>query len=245
MCGRRPHNLIKMNKPTLKRQITETYVPSKKYKSRLFNSMRVSSRSVSSVAEKKENAFGIFPNLYYLVTSTQTSVTPLCTIGSGSANNQRVGRKIRHASVTLRTMIAPKTGMTNPDCGFMALVLDRQTNGATPGFAEIYDDLYTPGNSGLNPRLTRANQERFKILWTKPWTCPSFANGDASYISAYVDLSKLKGFDSTCNYNGSTSSVADINSGNILWVVAQSNDAQGVSGAMNFRTDIKYRFTDV
>jgi len=235
--------------PTLKRKrITPTRI-SNATVGRGFKSARLTP-SASSIlrrisAEKKEKEQLFTPNLYYLTAGTQAYIYGLCQIGQGTDVRERIGRKIRHNSVSVKVMVAPRSTMTNADCGFMAIILDRQPNGTLATFDSMYDSSFVPGNFGLAHRHTTINQERFKVLWTKTWTCPNFANADATMMNEFIDLTTLKGFDATCNYSDTGSGSASINSGQLLFVVAQTNDAQTVSSACNFRADVKYRFTDV
>ena len=195
--------------------------------------------------EKKEKESLFLPNFYNLTTATQTFVAPINQIANGSLLQERIGRKIRHASINVNAYAIAKATMQTPDCGFLCLVLDRQPNGAVPAFGDIFDITALPNNSGLAPRTTLTYQERFKVLWRKDWTCNAWSNAQAWTCHDFVDLSKMSGPDATTNYGGTTTSMGDINSGAIYMIGAQSSYFQSVSGAIDFRCHVKYRFTDM
>jgi len=196
--------------------------------------------------EKKEKLTYLNPNLYNATIATQSTVSLINGVAVGTLLQERVGRKIRHHGISINIQVLPRTtGMTNPDCGFIAILLDRQPNSNLATFGDMYDLSPTGVNLAILPRNTNVFQERFKVLYTKEWHCPSFANGDAVLYRDYVDLSKLSGPDATTNFDGNGAGIADINSGALLLVTCQNNVNQTVSGAMDMKILTKYRFTDI
>lgn len=207
---------------------------------------------VKGTAEKKE----ILTSLASTLNTTQNNVILLNGVAEGTDYNQRVGREVTHNYIEVNIVISSNaaSGSGLPgDCGFWAIILDRQPAGSLPAFNTMFDDSLSIGQ-GLDFRITSTNQDRFKIISRNEWSCGNTGSFTASvqggsgaqpyHVKEFIDLSKIKGRDSTTNFNATSAAIGSIDSGCLYFVVASTFGSTGnlvstVVGAA------KYRFTDV
>ncbi len=149
----------------------------------------------------------------------------LNTVVQGDNESQRIGRKITMKNIMVRGVVsvpiqAGQNAADAPSRIFIALVLDKQTNGAQLNS----EDVFT--NKSANAILTTSNfnnlefKSRFRVLGSRKFTMqnPAIANAtsfsaDNGIISAgleqsfelYKDLKSM-----TTLYNGTTEDVANI-----------------------------------
>lgn len=197
-----------------------------------------SSRPVPSSAERKE--------VVTYINSTVNAQTPtsivqgLTLVAQGTDTTNRVGRKISHNYIDIKVAITPSNAGTG-DSGFWAVLLDRQNDGTTPAFGDMFDTSVVTV-PGLAPRNTLLYQDRFKVLAIEEFACGTPAN-QQYYCHRFIDLTKLSGQDRTQNFNSTGAGVGDINHG-IIWFVCGSAVALAAS-ATAVKAGVKYRFTDV
>lgn len=96
------------------------------------------------------------------------SVVALNLIQAGSSFFNRVGRRLRMKSIQIQGYIELQsvTGQVVPDLLRTVVVYDRQTNGAYPALADIFQDTDQTGANTTNELsgLNLNNRERFAIL---------------------------------------------------------------------------------
>lgn len=210
---------------------------------------------VQGQAEKKEAFFTLASTL----AATQTAVVLINGIAQGNTEITRIGDEVKHAYVEINLFIsnlvtANTAGPFTGDCGFWAVVLDRQPNGALAAFGDMFDTSIA-GSAGLDFRITTKNQNRFKIISRNEWCvgCSQvdnaaqglFVTGAQPYhIKEFIDLSKLQGEDKSVHFNvGTTNAITAIDTGALLFVVAATtSDADNITTVIG---QSKYRFTDI
>lgn len=186
--------------------------------------------------------------------NTTGSVIPLNLIVAGSSFFNRVGRKLEMTSLRVTGQIFNiNTSVTN--CySRIALVYDRQTNGANPAIADMFQTTTFQGTnvttslSGVNLN----NRDRFVILRDKRFVSPSqtYTAGvetnvgvvDPVTTSTNIDLYvKLKGL--VVQYKADsapTPVIGDIATG-AIFLVTFSNLAAGVEGwAANLESRLRF-----
>lgn len=226
-----------------------------KYKKMTFNEKV--QRAIRSEAERKE----ILASVGVTLTATQSLVQLINGIGAGTSYNQRVGLEVTHCYVEIDLGIfnqtVVNTSSNSGDFGFWAVVLDRQPNGATPAFGDIFDDSLAIGHQGTDFRITTTNQDRFKVVSRNEWAVGFSGNITAGnytqqtgaspyHVKEFIDLSKLWMTDSKdqkANYSGTASNVTAIDSGALWFVVASSQSTANVNTIVVGQ--FKYRFVDV
>lgn len=147
----------------------------------------------------------------------------------GTDIGTRVGRQITMKSVQIRGEFLPNG--TNPgDLVFWAVVYDRQTNTAAPGWADVYT------TSALQPQLRNLdNRKRFKVLGSGYIALPK-AGADLKFtpFEFYRKLNHPVEFNAT---NGGT--VLDIVSGGLFFLIrgasASGDDDYSIQAASRVR----------
>lgn len=161
-------------------------------------------------------------------------------VSQGTDTTNRIGRKVTHNYIEIKALITAFTGVS--DAGFWSLVLDRQGDGSTPAFTDIYDTS-TVTVGGLAPRNTLVNQDRFLILASEDYRTTGTTIDVPYYMKRFVDLRNVQGNDRTMNFNSTGAAAADINHG-AIWFVCASASALSASPT-SVKCGLKYRFTDV
>lgn len=208
---------------------------------------------IHNEAEKKE----VLTNASSTLGASASFLTLLNGMAQGLTGITRVGLEVTHGyievaiaiqSVGTNTIVTP-----GGDCGFWAIVLDRQPNGVAAVFSDIFDTS-NPQGAGLSLRITTTNQDRFKIISRNEWTvggnnqsAATAATGAHPYhVKEYIDLSKLglsNPLDQKANYSGTGATIASIDSGALYFVCAGCFSSANNQTTVN--SQIKYRFTDV
>ncbi len=153
--------------------------------------------------------------------STTGSIFLLNGVGAGTANFQRLGKKLAMRSLYLQLAIEKNpAAATNSDYVRMMVVLDRQANEAAPIVSEILE-LTTPTNPFLDMWAPNnlANSKRFVTLYDHRMVFHrTFIEG--RIVKKYLTLNQ------TVNYDNSGASIADLTT-NSLWLVLIGSIATG------------------
>ena len=145
-----------------------------------------------------------------------TGMTELNDIQAGAAVYERVGAKVMIRSIRIRTAF---TANNTPCLGVcrVAVVYDRQPNGAAPGIADLFQDLRVAGatTTDLMSGINIANKNRFTVLRDQSFIF------DSSHLATSIDWfipCRLQ-----TEYRATASSIGDISTGAIFFVVAAQN----------------------
>lgn len=159
-------------------------------------------------------------------------------IDQGDGPNQRDGRQVRLKNITVKGQIriGPETGLSGPDNVpriFIALVLDKQTNGVQMASESAFVNPSNVPNLCCDPFLNLETSQRFRILKTCHLGPKDFAgchtmgtypagqlaeNGLTIPFTMFADLKSLP-----VNYLGTTGTAANV-ADNSLHIVAWCND---------------------
>lgn len=178
--------------------------------------------------------------------TTPTSLVVLINgVATGTDTTNRIGRKVTSQYIEIKVCIQCGISNTLGDCGFWAIVLDRQSDGAAPAFSDIFDTSTAIATPGLAPRNTVLNAERFLILAIEQWAVAIGQQTPPYYCQRFIDLRRLSHPDSTTNFNGTGATVSSIGTGGIFFVAASTL----ATNTANFPTRVafgsKYRFIDM
>lgn len=152
------------------------------------------------------------------------SPTSLNLIPQGDSDINRHGNKLTITQINLRGTVNTIAD-TLPAYVRMALILDKQANGAYPSYSDIYKT-----NTSVHSYLNLNNKDRFTVLkeWTFTLNAPLMFDG----ADAYYGITKKKiSYSKSCNieiaFGSSGNAITDMRSNNLL-VSAICDSADGV-----------------
>lgn len=181
-------------------------------------------------------------------------VTVLNSTSQGTAETNRIGRKILMKSVMIRLFVDQFQAGTTPANDYLrcALVYDRQPNAAAAVFSDVFQDVDAAGAATTTSmsNVNISNADRFHVLrdwfWkvdvpggTSAGNQPSQVATDFKPFSvkSFVKLGLLTHYNAV---NGGT--VADITSGALLLLTAGFNSSANCQYRLRFVA--RTRFTD-
>lgn len=174
--------------------------------------------------------------------------TSLCLIPQDTTESGRIGRKCTVKSIYIRALLQldPTNNVSNSGTYSIALVLDKQANGAYPAFLDIFEKDRT-----VSP-LNLGNSQRFVIL--KRWvdvlnattatatTSDNWAtagNTVRNWYGGHKFIEYYSKVDIPLEFSSTTGAITELRSNNlfIAWV-SESDDVVDVL------MDIRLRYTD-
>lgn len=154
------------------------------------------------------------------IDTTGENIQALNLIPQGVTESTRVGRKCTIKRITMKGFLRWDPAMNAASYGTshirLALVLDKQANGAAPDYTDVYET-----NSVLSPR-NLANVGRFKVL-----KCWQLNPAEGQFISTAVacpltPIEFNKKVDIPLEFNSTTGAITEIRSNNLV-LMAISN----------------------
>lgn len=187
------------------------------------------------------------------IISSGLNATPaliLCNdILAGTGFNQRVGRTVNMKSIHIRggVMWTNQAGNANGEQVRIALVYDRQPNGATPSYSDIFTSVDLSGNTGSGPLdFTNVNNaDRFTILCDEHIVYPSTSIANAQLAQ---DQTQKVTFDRFVDLKGipvhykadAGAAISDIASGALFLVTSGTQAAATAGTAFNWLGRLRY-----
>lgn len=160
-----------------------------------------------------ENKFKDFDtNVSPVATTGDIVLNSICTVAQGTAESERIGRKIRLEKINWRYSVKLATTATIADTSDIVrvmLYLDKQCNGAAATVANILEA--TQFDSFLNLE----NSGRFTILMDKFHTVNASAGIGTAVGEVIVFRSKFCKANYPIEYSSTTGAIAEIRSNNI------------------------------
>lgn len=190
--------------------------------------------------------------------ASASGVTLLNGISTGTDFYNRIGRKVRMASILFKghlTLVSPGTGATASSESYpvrVALVYDDQPNGGNPVISDIFQAVDNSGSATSASPYTPVNlnnRDRFTIL--KDWTLNLKPISNLGTTASYGDgmhgdqnLIFYKKLNLDTIFSGTSSSIGSMTTGAIFFVAyqLQAIQANGINGAYRFVSRV--RFTD-
>lgn len=207
--------------------------------------------------EKKVVFFGTADAVNTLLAlNTTGTITCVNLIQVGSSMYNRIGRKLEMRSVRMVAQLITLTVTRNtvvPDYARVVLVYDRQTNGALPAFADIFQDTEQSGTntsfsmSGINMN----NRERFLVIMDKRITIPQgndtagvltnvFPN-DADLPVKFDEFRRLRGLTTHYKADSNPAVIGDVATGGLYLCCFTVNQAAGTEiFALDWNLRLKY-----
>ena len=167
------------------------------------------------------------------VADTTGAVTLLNGIARGDDINQRVGRRVRLASLqaSIVNYVTPATGIDQTHrC---LIVYDKQSNGVAPAITDVLVSASTVAMPNLD------NRQRFVILYDKLMHLNAAAE-PGSMVA--FKISKRLSYGVQFN-SGDAGTVADIQTGGLFFITIGSIAAGGTAGTFSGR--VRVRYTDM
>lgn len=183
---------------------------------------------------KAERKFVDVSSLETPGTGATTFSTPVLLNGlaEGTSATTRIGRKIVMKSLLLRYTWSLGATSTRGACCRIIIVYDRQANTAAPAVTDI---LLT--NNVLSPN-NLSNNERFVCLVDEITQPVSVENNYQVMGQVYRKINLMTRFD-----DGTGATIADVTTGSVYMMVAQTGGVATESPVLTYRTRI--RFLDV
>lgn len=156
---------------------------------------------------------------------------------SGSGVEERNGNRITFKTLWMRLQIGttPTTGTIQQ--ARIVVVQDKQANGSTPTFGEIFDTSAGGGSNQVNAPRRNEQRARFNILFDK---CVVLEPQSA--LGAVVQVSCYKRFNITTDFNATGDAAADINT-NSVWLFTVGSNTAGATAA-SFQGSYNMGFID-
>lgn len=196
-----------------------------------------------------------------LACNTTGSIIALNLIQVGSSMFNRIGRKIEMRSLRfigqyLTTNAGGPVTTVDPDYHRLAIVYDRQTNGALPTLSDMFQDTEQTGTntstslSGVNMN----NRERFVVLMDKRITLPQgtatagvltnvFPN-DVNLPIKVDEFRRLRGLTTHYGADSSPAVIGDIRTGG-LYIVSFTNIQAAGTEIFSMNWNVRLKYTDV
>lgn len=193
------------------------------------------------------------------------SIIPLNLVQAGSSFFNRIGRKIEMKSIDLTMQANPLTvtRAAGADYVRVAVVYDRQTNGAIPSLQDIFQNTE---QSGTNTTSSLAgvnlnNRDRFSIIIDKRIQLPAVtltagvptnvwpnsfgaATGDSVGVGAMREFRALKGLLTHYKADSNPAVIGDISTG-ALYLITFATETAGTEGFFGADWNVRLRYTDV
>lgn len=162
-----------------------------------------------------------------------TGITELNDVLQGAGVYERVGVKILMRSVRIRATL---TANASPAMAIvrMAVIYDRQPNGAAPAIADIFTDTRVAGatTTDICSGVNISNKNRFTILRDQMWNLDSATS--LSHVVDWFIPCRLQ-----TEFKASAGTIADISTGSLLLVTAGLN-VTSFANMFQCRSRIRY-----
>lgn len=194
------------------------------------------------------------------------SVIPLNLIATGSSIFNRIGRKVELQSVEFQTIIASLgVSRASPvDTVRIAIVYDRQANGALPAITDIFQDTEqnATNTTGAQSGLNLNNRDRFSVIMDRRFQLPQVTNtagvltntwpnsfGGAGKpnddgVGLIHEFRRLGGLLTHFKADSSPAVIGDVSTGTLL-LVAFADLAAGTENFQGAEWHTRLRYTDV
>jgi len=161
-----------------------------------------------------------------------TGITELNDILQGSTVYQRIGIKVLMKNIRIRGTLLPSAA-TVIGCIRIAVVYDRQPNGAAAAVTDIFQDCTAGAATNFDSGVNMSNKNRFTILRDQVFHIDA-AQSLVHSIDWFIPC-RLQ-----AEYKASGGTIGDITTGSVLLVVGEVLGGTGTVGFANFRSRIRY-----
>lgn len=154
-----------------------------------------------------------------LPVTTTGSITFINPVTQGDALNQRHGARIFNTSFILRGNLYSGAN-TGQSVATLALIYDRQPQGALPAITDIFDSVNSKSMQNV------LNRDRFYILWRREWSMEVASVTVATASSShYVDQTVYVNRPTCFTVGTATGNIADVKTGALYFVTMGTNAA--------------------
>lgn len=188
------------------------------------------------------------------VTTGSSTFFVLNGIQTGGSFYQRNGRQIKMRSIAFKYTIEPLSFPAPLDQLRVAIVFDRQPNGALPALSDIFQDCDSAGATKTDPEswLNLNNRERFRIIHHHYAQVPQVNSATSQQAVASTDVNQsltvnqFRYLPKECQlvtYKSDGNGISDIATG-VLYLIAESANATTASATWTLRFNYRIRFYD-
>jgi len=184
--------------------------------------------------------------------STTATIDTVNVLAIGAGTFQRIGRGVHMKSLYLRGAMFPSgnPGTNSGEYIRVAVVYDRQPNGAVPNYSDIFLTVDASGNGSNGPfdMPNLNNSERFVILADEHMAFTN-TSGSASVPSDDILLdqtqrTKIDRYipirDFPINFKGDTANITSITSGALYVITCGSLAAASAGSTFNYAARVRY-----
>lgn len=222
-------------------------------KAKMFKSIVGAERKGPELKSVDVNDVGGSPVI--TLVSTTFTLNLLNGLATGTNHYNRIGKSVCMKSLLVTGALFPsgQAGTAAGEFLRVAIIYDRQVNGAIPAYADIYQCIDQGGNTSSTsfdmPNID--NSERFIVLADEQWAFPNTAitNGatdgfvfenildqtQKTSISRYIKLKDLP-----CNYIGTGGTIAGVASGALYLITLGSQAAASAGCTFNWTSRLRY-----
>lgn len=159
---------------------------------------------------------------------------------AGTSANAAIGRRVLNKSLLLRMMISSGGGTTFTGCR-VAVVYDRESNGAAPAFSDVFQ---SPGTNGTASANNLDNGDRFSILMDEKFmVAPGASTAPTDKQTYYLDRYIKLGLESVAKGGSFTGAITGIATGSI-YLFAWSDTAAASNPPVVIAAVSRVRFQD-
>jgi len=159
------------------------------------------------------------------VWSTISFLTPLAQ--SLTASSARIGRSVNLKSLLLRW------SFTAPREGRIAVIYDREPEGALPGITEIFNNSAI---GSINDLMNLDNSDRFEVICDVYINQSQGLNSGSPSGKVFRKLNHKQKWQSL----GTTGVIANCQTGTLLMMVCQNNGTATPDGTFNIESRVRY-----
>jgi len=205
-------------------------------KAKVMAQIRTYKRPVATIKPEIKNRVVGLTTRIWGGASNGYSFLCLNDLANGSNQDQRIGRKIKLASMEMDLLFTLGSSVVEYDAGFYSIVYDKRTNGAQPSFSDVYN---ISGNDGIAVFNETTHPGRFTEISRGEWTV-GIAAGWNKKVHKKISLGNR-----TTEYNNTSASIGSIDGGS-LWLICANVDRGTIfADATQIRTVVKIRYVDV
>ncbi len=167
---------------------------------------------------RQESKFHDGSSTFQAVSGGGVASNSMLLIDQGAGESQRIGRKIKVTSLSVRfTLLLPNTATTTDTSDVVRLIIvqDKQCNGAATAWLDVFE------STGWDAYRNLANVGRFNILMDKRVTIMGSMSGNGT-TSRMGQASRTWNFHKKLNikveYDAATGNIADLKSNNLQFL---------------------------
>ncbi len=192
--------------------------PRYKYKNRRYGRGHLRVSGYYGGVAGQEKKFHDGNGLFQTISTTGEISTSMVLIAQGSGESQRIGRKIKLTSMSIRfTILLPNTATTTDTSDIVRLIVvhDKQANGANAAWLDVFE------STGWDSYRNLANLGRFNVMLDKRITIHGSMSGNGTtsrMAQGSIHWGWHKKLNMVIEYDSTAGAITEIKSNNLLFM---------------------------